>query len=280
VIIPFRNAGRYIERLLESLCAPQTTEQWEIIASDNGSTDKSRTLLNRFIGRLPLTITDAAARPGPSFARNVGARVASGDKLLFIDADDEVAPGYVAALSDALNTHELVTSRVDSVSLNADWVRTACGSPWQIDCVPIQLDFLPAAGSNVGIRRGLFLRLGGFPEMFAGSEDVAFSWNACLAGAVVHFVPDALYRYRHRETLRSLLRQSSNWGRETVLLFRHYRGHGMPGRSLATAGREWRAVFQGLLCARGRAQSAHYIFRLGYCLGRIHGTIIYRVMYL
>jgi GT2 family glycosyltransferase len=132
----------------------------------------------------------------------------------------------------------------------------------------------------VGIRRTLFERLGGFPEAFAESADIAFSWNACLAGAVIHFVPDALYRYRHRQTLRALLRQSANWGRDTVQLFRHYRDRGMPARSLAIAWQEWCAVTSGLLRAGDRTRSAQYIFRLGYCLGRIHGTILYRVMYL
>lgn len=280
VIIPFRNAAAHLPSLLRSLTSQQMNESWEVIAVDNRSTDDSRRIAHDFADRLPIRVTAANSRPGPAYARNVGARVASGKKLLFIDADDEVASGYVAAMSAGLAEHDLVTSRVDSASLNPEWVQAALGDHWQTDGIRVYFGFLPAAGSNIGVRREAFKRVQGFPEQFAGSEDIAFSWNAHLAGLRIHFVPEAVYRYRYRGSRRALFRQAIRWGCDNAQLFRCYRELGMPGRPVGSAWREWRDASLGWLRTSTRAQSAPYVVRLGLCFGRLAGAARYRVPYL
>jgi glycosyltransferase involved in cell wall biosynthesis len=279
VIIPFRDAAPYLPALLASLEAQQVDEPWEVVAVDNRSRDGSSEVAAAFVHRLPLVLTAADGRDGPAYTRNAGARIASGQKLLFIDADDEVAPGYVAAMSRALAHHDLVTSRVDSSSLNPQWAQGALGS-WQTEGVSVHLGFLPAAGANIGVRRETFERLKGFPEDFTESEDIAFSWNAHLAGVRIHFVGEALYRYRYRGTRRALFRQAVRWGRDNVQLFRRYRALGMPARPVRQAYGDWRDASMGWLRARGRAQSAPYVVKLGMCVGRLSGTVRYRVPYL
>ena len=202
VVVAIRNAARVLPSLLESLAGQDMANAWEVIAVDNGSDDQSAAVLESFASRVPLRRLQAVARANPSYARNAGARAASGSRLLFVDADDAVAPEYVSAMARALDEHPLVTSRVDSASLNAEWVRDAHGPPWQADGVGVFFGFLPAAGINIGVHRDLFERLGGFPEAFSGSEDVAFSWRAQLAGVPLRFVGDAVYRYRYRDRCR------------------------------------------------------------------------------
>src|SRR6266511_2360708 len=90
VIVPCRNPGPHFRPLLESLAKQDLSEPWEVIIVDNGSTDGSRAVASEFAGRLNVTVVDASHRANASYARNVGVRVASGDKLLFVDADDEV----------------------------------------------------------------------------------------------------------------------------------------------------------------------------------------------
>ena len=74
----------------------------EVIVVDNGSTDGSRQHAEAVRGRHPVTIVDAPDRANASYARNVGARAAGGDVLMFVDADDELAAGYVEAMARAL----------------------------------------------------------------------------------------------------------------------------------------------------------------------------------
>jgi glycosyltransferase involved in cell wall biosynthesis len=280
VIVPCRNAGPHFRPLLESLVSQVVAERAEIIVVDNGSTDGSRAIAESVAGLIPVRVVDAPQPANAAHARNVGVSAASGDKLFFVDADDEIAPGYLQAMSAALERHDFVTSRVDSETLNAAWVRAAHGTPWQAEGVDRFFHFMPGAGINVGVRRALFDAVGGFPEEFSGSQDIAFSWRVQLVGTPIRFVPEALYRYRYRATLGGLFRQARNWGASNVLLYRQFRPAGMPARSLREAAREWRDVLTGLARARSRTALAPLVVRLGYCVGRAIGSVRYHCRYL
>src|SRR3954451_24006623 len=124
VVVPCLNAASTLPRQLEALSKQEYDGDWEVVVADNGSTDGTLAVADEFRGRVPrLVLVDASARPGQAYARNAGVRVATGDALLFVDADDEVEPQYVAAMADALQHHEFVAARFDSDSLNPAWVR-------------------------------------------------------------------------------------------------------------------------------------------------------------
>jgi len=78
--------GATIGAQLEALANQSWPEAWEIIVSDNGSSDDSVPVVERFTARLlHLRLVDSSDRPGASHARNVGARAAivitsSGDR--------------------------------------------------------------------------------------------------------------------------------------------------------------------------------------------------------
>lgn len=281
VIVPFLNGAAYLADLFDSLVAQDYASPWEVLAVDNGSTDESQNIVRRYQHRLDLKILNAFERRTVSFARNVGVRHATGMRLMFIDADDAVDAQYVSAMSRALASWPLVTSRVDSARLNPEWVRDVHGPPWQEDGVGVFFEFLPAAGSNIGIHRELFDRLGGFPEEFNASADLAFSWNAQLHGGVeIRFVPEAVYFYRFRHSYSSLLRQSATWGRDTVRLYRRFRANGMPGRSLGVAASDWGRALKVLLPGLTPAARASAMVATGYCLGRLDGSLRYGVRFL
>ena len=266
--------------MLESVVFQELRELAEIIVVDNGSTDTSHQIAQCVGGKLRVRIVDAPALANLSYARNVGAAATSADKLLFADAADELAPGYVASMTAALDAHEFVTSRVDSATLNADWLRPSHGPPWQADRVETFFGFLPAAGANIGIHRGVFERVGGFAEQLAGVEDIGLSWKVQQAGCSIHFVPEAIYRYRYRDTLAGLYRQTRDWGSSHVRLYRSFRGAGMPGRTLQEAFSEWTDVLRELLTVRNKTDLACLAVRTGYCVGRLQGSIRHRTIYL
>jgi len=280
VIIPCRNAARHLGTMLDSLAGQELAAAWEVVIVDNDSTDGSKDIADQFGERLNLKVINATERRNASYARNAGVQAAAGDRLLFLDADDEIAPGYLQAMFDALELHDYVASRVDSSSLNATWVRAAHGEPWQVDGIGVYFGFMPSTGINIGLRRSVFQRAGGFPEQYPGSQDIAFSWKVQLSGTAITFVPEAVYRYRHRDTLRGLYRQCVVWGSSNVLLYREFRSVGMPRRSLAATLTEWRAVLGGLLRAHNKTERAPLIVRLGYCVGRLRGSLRYGVRYL
>jgi glycosyltransferase involved in cell wall biosynthesis len=263
--------------MLHSVRSQQVGEPTEIVLVDNGCGPDFAARVAAVDGPLPVRIVEAHRRANASYARNAGVAAARGRKLLFLDADDELAGGYVAAMTAALDSHRFVAARVDSVSLNPEWVRRAHGDPW--DGVGVYFGFLPATGVNIGIDRELFQQVGGFPEDFPASQDIVFSWDVHLAGVPAQLVQDALYRYRYRDSLPGLYRQCRAWGYSNVMLYCRFREAGMPGRSLRDGLREWRGALSQAASARGWSDLAVAAARIGYCVGRFRGSVRHRVRY-
>jgi glycosyltransferase involved in cell wall biosynthesis len=281
VVIPFRNAAAHLADQLEALAGQEFDGQWEVILVDNGSTDESRRIGESFAGRIPLSIVDAGDRVGAAYATNVAVRHSSGEKLVFVDADDVVAPGYLAAMVAALDRHAFVTSAFDHRTLNPEWVQNAHGPEWRDPANPLlpQFGVLPFAGGSIGILRSVFEAVGGFPEEFPRMYDIAFSWEVQRVGTTLHYVPEAVYRVRYRGTLLGLLRQGYAGGSTAPLLYRRYRSAGMERRTIGEVLRSWARFARRLSGARSRADLAPLMIQLGREVGRLRGSIRHRVFF-
>ncbi len=90
---------------------------WEIIAVDDGSTDQSREILTQWKSRLPLQIIELPHSGSPAKPRNHGIEVSTGDYVFFLDADDALLPGGIAAAVDfaAQNSSDVVVTRLKSL---------------------------------------------------------------------------------------------------------------------------------------------------------------------
>ncbi len=280
VIIPCRNAALFIGSLLTSLEAQDFEGTWEVVVVDNGSTDGSREIAEGFRERLPLRVTEAPAEPNSAVARQLGAADSRGAKLLFIDADDEVNPSYVRLMSLALDARECVAARLDIETLNPEWVRTAYGPNWQHTGLFVQHEFLPATGPALGVRRATYDAVGGHPHEYPTANDTAVSWLLLLSGTDISFVAAAVYRYRYRDSIRAIYCQSRAWGEEAAHLFQNFRAAGMPRRPLRSTLQDLREIL--FLVARWRhgTSRARLAVVLGDLIGRVRGSLRYRVAYI
>jgi GT2 family glycosyltransferase len=282
VVIPCLNSVATLPRQLDALAAQAWDGAWEVVVADNGSTDDSRMVAESHRDRLPgLTVVDASDRRGQAHARNAGARVASGDWLVFVDADDEVAPGYLAAMARALEEHDFVAARYDTDSLNPDWVRATRAAP-QSEGLMNWFDFLPyAGGGGLGIRRAAFDKAGGFDEDYWRSgQDIDFCWRVQLTGIPLEFVPDATVRVQYRATLPGMYRQGRHYGRGEAYLHWKYRDAGMPGTTIRQGVDQWRRLLRRLTRVRTRAELARWLRSAGNRVGRLQGSIRHRVVFL
>src|SRR3989475_7616492 len=201
VVIPCLNSADQLPVQLWALARERWQGRWEVVIANTGSTDGTRKVAEGFKDRLThLLVVDASARRGASYARNVGARSASGEAFLFLDADDEIAPGYLPAMADALAHHDFVAAYRDSESLNTGWVRLSRRThPYE--GFRNFYGFLPhAGGTRIGVRRPIFESAGGFDENILGGEDVDFCWRVQLAGIPLQLVAETRVaaRFLHR----------------------------------------------------------------------------------
>lgn len=94
IIIPVYNGGSHFDSCLRAI-QQSTFADWELIVVDDGSTDGSAALARRFGARVLAT----GGRLGPAVARNLGANVATGHILFFIDADCQLHADTLARIA-------------------------------------------------------------------------------------------------------------------------------------------------------------------------------------
>ena len=122
VIIPVRDAGRYLDPCLESV-RRQTHVDLQVICVDDGSGDKSASVLEQHAGTDGRLQTIRQPNGGPGSARNVGLAHAVGEYLMFVDADDLVPPEAIERHLNALgsSTSDFSTGRVVRVAGSYRW---------------------------------------------------------------------------------------------------------------------------------------------------------------
>lgn len=174
VVIPTLNESGRLPRLLACLAA-QTRMPDEIIVADADSSDDTRTIASAAGARV-------VSGGMPGVGRNAGAAAASGDLLLFTDADSEPGPEFI----------ERALAEFDARGLTI-----ASAAPWPVESDP-SLHFwcgvaeaylrgmehlVPhAAGVCILVTRELHERIGGFDESIVLAEDHDYARRAAAAG--------------------------------------------------------------------------------------------------
>jgi glycosyltransferase involved in cell wall biosynthesis len=287
VILPCFNGAATLAQQLEALSIQEWSESWELLVVNNGSTDDSMAIVESYRDRLPpCRIIEAyhppAPRLGVSNSYNLGIEAAQGEAVVFCEADDEVAPGWLAAMGNALAEHDMVAGRLEYHKLNPAWLVAAREHHQQEDgLVPSAYPpYLPySSGCNLGMRRSLYFKVGKLDLTVPCCYDTDYCWKAQLAGFKLHFVADAVVHYRLRHTLKGLYRQGRSWGTDTPLLLVRY---GLTLENFVIAKRLLGLIpfsLTGLKLSlmslfnirRGRGGFAWWVWWLGYRVGDIQG---------
>lgn len=282
VVIPCLNAADTLAAQLEALANERWNHPWEVIVADNGSTDDSLTIVETYKPRIPnLRVVDASQRKGQPHALNTGAASATGDSVVFCDADDEIAPGWIEAMGNALLDHPFVACRVDFTKLNEHWVQNVFQDHPQIRGLQKAWypPYLPhAGGGTIGVRKRLWESVGGFDDALPYLHDTDFCFKVQLKGVPVHFVPEAVLHIRCRATVTGLFRQAQRWAEYSVLVYKKYRP--------LDVNDSWRwKVFlrqckrllysaRAIHSQRGRAQ---WLWQCGWQIGRLIGSLKHHV---
>lgn len=281
VVLPCRNAAATVAGQLDALAAQKYAEPWELVVVDNGSTDRTRAIVTSYRDRVPnLRVVDASGRPGVAYARNLGVAEATAELLAFCDADDEVAPGWLAAMTAALDEHEFVAARPEYEKLNPRWAYESWEPPPGDGIAshrfPPYLDY--ARGGCLGVRRAVHHEIGGFDESFGSCEDDDYCFRVQLAGRPLVAAPDAVVHVRLRARAREFFEQARWYAEGEAQLQRKFRYAGRPPHLWKWPLLHWGGIARTLPRIGTRSGRARLVWLLGFQFGRYQGSIVHRVL--
>ncbi len=105
LIIPVYNVEKFLPRCLDSV-ASQTYADLEVIIVNDGSTDNSAQIIDRYVASNPNFTAYTIENSGQGGARNFGLEKAQGDYVAFLDSDDYIAPDCIEKLAAAAKTND------------------------------------------------------------------------------------------------------------------------------------------------------------------------------
>jgi len=278
IVIPC-NDDTYLPATLASLAGQKDAPPFEVVLVNASGTDLQRHLEPRG-DRLDVRIVKAHRDASAPANRNTGVAASLGTFLLFLDADDTVNDTYVRAMADALETRELVCCSVDMLLLNP-W-NPGGTHPQQTGLITEEMSFLPFAGAGtLGVRRSLFEKIGGWDASLLFYPEAELCWRIQLAGyGPPTFVPLAILHYRLDPTPNGRWRRAVGLGRTQPLLYRRFRHAGMRREPLReTIGAWWALIGDLVRMTRGR-HTEGIRWRTAIRIGRLQGSLRYRVAYL
>lgn len=190
IIIPTFNEAAIIERTLTAL--PQR-EDAERIVADGGSSDGTVDIAKKHADRVLIT------QPGRARQMNAGAHAAGGDILLFLHADSLLTKDALHALSKAVEDPSVAGGAfrlaIDSPRRSLRMVAEAAN--WRT-----RLTGIPYGDQGIFVRRTVFERLGGYPELPI-MEDLEFSRRLKTVGRIARLP-------------QPILTSSRRWNREGI----------------------------------------------------------------
>jgi GT2 family glycosyltransferase len=212
-IVPVKNDASRLETCLRSILRNAgAAEHHEILVVDNGSTDASADVARR-LGARVLEISDNVR---VSELRNRAARVANGDILAFIDADNEIVSGWTRAALESLRLERVgAVGALYLAPLDGTWVQRAYG--YLRGRASGQHDTHWLGSGNIAVWRKAFDAIGGFDTTLEACEDVDFCQRLRATG--LRLVSDARLKSIHHgdpETLSDLFLAERWRGRDNL----------------------------------------------------------------
>jgi GT2 family glycosyltransferase len=259
VVVPFHGDPESARALLETLASLEVGPGDEIVVADNTPDEVLASLAPARV-----RVTPAHREQSPACARNTASAMASGEWLLYFDADCRPRPDLIARYFDPAPDPECgaLAGEVETAT-----PRTVVGRYADIRGALHQrghLDdpYMPkAVTANLLVRRSVWEDLGGFAEGARTAEDTDFCFRMQQIGWRIGYRAAATVRHEHREALRPLLRQRLAYGAGAAWLQRRHPGSVPPPRVAGILAR-WLPGFVYFLATRRLERAAFKLIDL------------------
>lgn len=212
VIIPAYNAEAFIEQAVRSARAQCPEHPVRVIVVDDGSKDGTAARVEAIAGAELVRQANA----GVSAARNAGLALAESEFVVFLDADDELLEGALAAHAEVFKAHSgavMVYGSNHVIDENGKRLGSNTPTPFETrDFMRVACHVTPCP-SQVMLRREAVISAGGFDRALKGAED-ADLWLRLLQYGSIVCHPAVVMNYR---------KHSSQATRRPSLLFAHHK---------------------------------------------------------
>lgn len=229
VIAPAYKSVKTIGNCMESIFAQKTSVPYEVIVVES-SLDGSGDIIRE---RFPqVNLFESAQRIYLGRAKNLGAQMAKGDYLLFIDSDCMANPEWIERMYGALSAGEYAGVGGAVVNGNPEtavsWAAYISEFTHFFPCgKPRNMNYL--CGANCAYRADIFSTSGGFEAVEPLYVDLLLGRRLIDSGEKLLFRPDITVRHWHRDTIEEHLNHQTGRGRAAAIARR--RG-ALPGKSL------------------------------------------------
>lgn len=182
VIVPTYNHARYLDRCLRSLLSQATYQDFEIICVNDGSTDETPEILQRYESEI--TVIKNPINLGLPSSINKAIRNSKSQFLVRVDSDDYVSRDFLGILTLALKSNK----KIDSVACDYELFDES-GSIRIVNCIEEPI------ACGIAFRRDHLIDIGLYDESFKIHEDKELM-QRYLQKYSVDRLPIPLYRYR------------------------------------------------------------------------------------
>jgi len=218
IIIPVYNRPNEIDELLESLTQQYCTDNFEVLIVEDGSTEKSESIVEKYKPKLNLKYF-FKENSGPGASRNFGMENASGNYFIILDSDVIVPKQYLTEIKKALEqnftdafggpdaAHKSFTAMQKAINYSMTSILTTGGIRGKKNAVG---KFQPRS-FNLGLSQTAFSKTNGFADLKVG-EDIDLTFRLWKNGFETQLIEKAFVYHKRRSTIKHFFKQTFAFG--------------------------------------------------------------------
>ena len=194
IVMPVYNVEiKWLDKAIESI-EKQNYKKWEICIADDCSTKQEVREHLSAMKNSRIKIKLLEKNQGISGATNAAAALASGEYILLMDNDDELAPSALHEFYQKIKKEgsEIIYSDMDIIDVKGKTRDPLCKPDWSPDLFLSQMYL----GHLIGFKKSLFEKVGGFRGEFNGSQDYDLLLRMTEMTDKIGHVPEILYHWR------------------------------------------------------------------------------------
>ena len=228
IIIPVYNRPQEIDELLESLTKQAFSDTFEVIIIEDGSSEKSDTIIEKYKNQLDLNYF-YKQNSGAGATRNFGMQQAQGNYFIILDSDVILPKYYLSAIKKALEinftdafggpdaAHKSFTSLQKAINYSMTSVLTTGGIRGKKQGV----GKFQHRSFNMGLSKKAYEKTQGFSKMKNG-EDIDLTFRLWENNFKTQFIEKAFVYHKRRSSIQQFFNQTFGFGTARPLLNKRY----------------------------------------------------------